>query len=71
MSTHFTIYCETDDVMGPQVRRGAGGVGLLTSTGEAYESALPEPPDTQGSWAHFLIEHEFCELRLLREGQRS
>lgn len=61
MSTHFTVRCTTHDKDGPEIRRSAGGVGLLGyPTSDGWSNASE-------SWAGFLIEHQWCELVLYSE----
>lgn len=54
MSTHWDLWCPTCEEKGPQLRRGAGGVGLLGQ---------------DDKWAEFLIDHEYHgPLVLVHEG---
>jgi len=62
MSTHFTAYCATHGAEGPEIRRSTGGVGLLGYPRSDGWS------DAKEAWEHFLIEHEFCDLVIYREG---
>lgn len=50
MSTIFTAYCQACDEDGPQVRRGAGGVGLQGAT-------VDDP--ASDAWELFLDKHEW------------
>lgn len=51
MSTVFTVWCDTDDEAGPDLKRTAGGTALLD-------------PD---AWSAWLIEHEYHEMSLIVE----
>lgn len=61
MSTHFTVRCDIHDVSGPDIRRSAGATVFMPSGDSMDED------DAREEWAEFLIEHEWCELRLKRE----
>ncbi|HSE46094.1 MAG TPA: hypothetical protein VLA89_12280 [Gemmatimonadales bacterium] len=70
MSTRFTIWCETHEVAGPHIRRHHQGAFLL---GESTARFFPALDKEQASrdWGGFLIEHEFCDLRLRYELARA
>ena len=77
MSMFFALFCVTHDVYGPELRRGAGGVGLWRRMKPGDEAALtPDMPKrlpvltkdgAEDAWSEFLIEHESCELHLHNE----
>jgi hypothetical protein len=53
MSAVFTIVCNTCEKRGPQIHRKPGGVEVIGDKGEPSGA--------------FLIEHEWCDLRLVHE----
>lgn len=69
MSTYFAIFCATHDVYGPELRRGAGGLGFWKrNTGEPdFDGRKMTKLGADTAWAEFLNEHESCDLRLHNE----
>ena len=70
MSAHWTVYCETHEVYGPDIRRS--GSVTLQGLWPRYHPALTigkqgTEREAQIQWANFLDEHEWCPLRLVRE----
>lgn len=51
MSSVFTVWCDTDEDAGPELKRTAGGVALLD----------PE------AWSAWLVEHEYHDMSLVVE----
>lgn len=70
MSTRFTIWCDTHEVAGPHIRRHHNTAIFMESDSARF---FPEsnPGDAADDWGDFLIEHEFCDLRLRYELQSA
>ena len=51
MSTVFTVWCDTDEEGGPELKRSAGGLALLD----------------HDAWSAWLIEHEYHDMSLIVE----
>lgn len=51
MSTVFTVWCDTDEEAGPELKRSAGGPALL---------------DLE-AWSAWLIQHEYHDMSLVAE----
>lgn len=66
MSTRFTIYCESCDEIGPHIRRHHSGA-LLQEEDVPRFFGISDKDEASRDWGGFLIEHEFCDLRLRRE----
>jgi hypothetical protein len=60
------VRCETHEVDGPQLARTAGGM-LFTGAAEDRGTPRADGDAAMAHWAEFLIEHEYCELRLAHE----
>jgi len=66
MSTRFTIWCEIHEVGGPHIRRHHEGA-VLHAADVPRLFPTNDPDQASDDWGGFLIEHEFCQLRLVRE----
>ncbi len=70
MSAHWTVYCATCEVFGPDIRR-SGGVHLSGKWPRFHpdfdRDKEPENSDVQGQWGTFLLEHEWHRLELRHE----
>ena len=66
MSTRFTLWCDTCEVPGPHVRRHHRTAILMQ---EATPRFFPVNKEDAAAdeWGRFLIEHEYCDLRLRYE----
>ena len=69
MSTRFTIFCVDHEVPGPHIRRHHSGA-LLMAEGTARFFPTHDEDQASSDWGSFLIEHEYCELRLEYERTR-
>lgn len=80
MSSIFTLRCDTHEVDGPDLRRGAGGTSLQPvaewrAAGDLALAALARVVPVDGDfvstasaqWSAWLIEHEWCDIRLEHE----
>lgn len=66
MSTRFTVWCDTHEVAGPHIRRQHRRAILMqTESARFFPISLDEQADRD--WGSFLIEHEYCDLRLKYE----
>lgn len=70
MSTRFTIHCNTHDVYGPHIRRHHRGAFLLARDTPRFFLNEVNEQDASDDWGAFLIEHEFCDIRLRYEQSR-
>lgn len=70
MSAHWTVYCETCEVYGPDIRRSSsvqlGGIWPRRHPDFDLDNE-PHNADVQGRWADFLDEHEWHKLELHHE----
>ena len=66
MSTVFTIWCDTCEVAGPNIRRHHDGALLLQTDVPRF---FPVGDKEQASldWGAFLIAHEWHDIRLMTE----
>lgn len=66
MSTRFTIWCESCGEAGPHIRRHhRRAMFMQQDSARFFPISLDEKADLE--WGGFLIEHEYCDLRLLYE----
>lgn len=70
MSTRFTIWCETCEVAGPHIRRHHSRA-IFMQEGSARFFPMSVEEEAEREWGSFLIEHEFCDLRLRYELQSA